>query len=82
MSDLEVLENIGTAAVMQLRKDKLAAGKPFMINSAELPLNQTYMEYPDGSITIVEVAANERSFVTIRQLSVADARAVRDNNNL
>ena len=36
MSDLEVLENIGTAAVERLRKAELAGGVPFMINSKEL----------------------------------------------
>jgi len=82
MSDLEVLENIGTAAVMQLRKDKLASGKSFMINSEELPAKQSYMEYPDGTINIVTIAANERSFVTIRKLSDTEAQAVRHQFNL
>ena len=82
MSDLEVLENIGTAAVMELRKKKLASGKPFMINSNDLPSKQSYMEYPDGTISVVTVAPNERSFITIRTLSVAEAQTVRNDNNL
>jgi len=82
MSDLEVLENIGTAAVMQLRKEKLASGKSFMINSEELPAKQSYMEYPDGTINIVTIAPDERSFVTIRKLSDTEAQAVRHQFNL
>ena len=44
MSDLEVLENVGTAAVKRLRKQELAAGFPFMINSKDLPSIQCYMD--------------------------------------
>jgi len=64
MSDLAVLENIGTAAVMLLRKQQLAAGEFFMINSNDLPAKQTYLEYPDGTITIATIAPDGRSFIT------------------
>jgi len=82
MSNLEILVNIGTAAVLALRKEKLAEGKPFMINSDELPAEQSYLESPDGSIQVVVIAPNQRSFVTIRQLSVAEAQTVRIQHNL
>ncbi len=82
MSDLEVLENIGTAAVMHLRKEKLASGKSFMINSADLPAKQSYLEYPDGTINLVTIAPNERSFTTLRKLSVKEADALRRQFNL
>jgi len=82
MSDLEVLENIGTAAVMHLRKEQLAAGEFFMINSDELPAMQAYLEYPDGSINLVAVAPDERSFTTLRKLSDGEAQALRDRFNL
>jgi len=82
MSDLEVLENIGTAAVMELRKQQLAAGEFFMINSKDLPAKQTYLEYPDGSINIATIAPNERSFVVVRKLSVTEAQLVRQRFNL
>ena len=82
MSDLEVLENIGTAAVMQLRRDKLAAGKSFMINAPNLPAKQSYMEYPDGSINIVTIAPDERSFIMVRKLTDTQAKAVRNRFNL
>jgi hypothetical protein len=77
MSDLEVLEKIGTDAVLKLRRDKLATGKPFMINSTDLPSKQSYLEYPDGSINIVTVASDTRSFDVIRKLSNKEAESVR-----
>jgi hypothetical protein len=82
MSDLEVLENIGTAAVMQLRKEQLASGNFFMINSKDLPARQGYLEYPDGTINLVTIAADERSFTTIRKLSIAEANILRQQFNL
>ncbi|MGN6398483.1 MAG: hypothetical protein ACTHMI_23135 [Mucilaginibacter sp.] len=77
MSELEILEKIGTDAVLRLRKKKLAAGKPFMINSKDLPSTQSYLEYPDGSINIVTVAADSRSFEIVRKLSDKEAQSVR-----
>ncbi len=82
MSDLEVLENIGTAAVMELRKQQLAAGEFFMINSSDLPAKQAYLEYPDGTINIAAVAPDGRSFVTIRTLSSAETQSLRQQFNL
>ncbi|MCO5945998.1 hypothetical protein [Mucilaginibacter flavidus] len=82
MSDLEILEKKGTDAVLRLRSNKLAAGKPFMINSKDLPSKQSYLEYPDGSINIVIVAADARSFEIIRKLSDKEAQSVRYGFNL
>ena len=77
MSELEVLESIGTAAVKRLRDSKLSTGKPFMINSDELPSGQSYLEYPDGRVCIVEVSANSRSFVVLDTLNAKQAASVR-----
>jgi hypothetical protein len=82
MNNLEVLENPGTAAVKRLRKIDLEDGKPFMINSEELPARQSYMEYPDGTINVVSIAPDERSFTTIRQLSISEAQALRNRYGL
>jgi len=82
MSNLEVLENIGTAAVKRLRQQELAAGFPFLINSKDLPSKQSYLEYPDGSISIVTVAANKHAFDTVRKLSADEANALRARFNL
>lgn len=77
MSELEVLEHIGTAAVKRLRKSKLSAGKPFMINSDDLPSGQSYLEYPDGTIRIVKVSADSRSFTMLAELDGDQAKIVR-----
>jgi hypothetical protein len=82
MSDLEVLEKTGTDAVKRLRKQELAAGNTFMINSKDLPSTQSYLEYPDSTISIVTVAPDSRSFVTVRKLSSSQAQAVRRRFNL
>ena len=82
MSDLEVLEKTGTEAVKRLRKRKLASGKPFMINSKELPVKQSYLEYPDNTISIVTVAPDSRSFTTVRKLSDTQAQSIRRRFNL
>jgi hypothetical protein len=77
MSDLEILEQTGTNAVKQLRERKLSAGKPFMINTKELPVKQSYLEYPDHTISIVTMADDLRSFITLRKLSGAEAQSLR-----
>jgi len=77
MSESEVLEHIGTAAVKRLRKNKLSVGKPFMINSDNLPSGQSYLEYPDGTIRIVKVSADSRSFTILGELDADQAKAVR-----
>lgn len=69
MSEIEILEQAGTEAVKRLRKEKLANGRPFMINAQELPTNQCYLEYPNGSIHLVTLSENKRDFAIIRQLS-------------
>jgi len=77
MSELEVLENIGTAAVKRLRNSKLSAGKPFMINSDELPSGQSYLEYPDGKVCIVQVSTDSHSFAVLDTLDTQQADSVR-----
>ena len=77
MSDLEILEQTGTEAVKRLRKRKLASGKPFMINSKDLPVKQSYLEYPDHTISIVAVGPDSRSFITVRKLSGTQAQSLR-----
>ncbi|NTS39424.1 hypothetical protein HRG84_00785 [Flavisolibacter sp. BT320] len=71
------MESKGTAAVKHLRKQKLAAGVPFMINSNELPSNQCYLEFPDGSIQLVSLSKNGRDFNIIRDLSTQESQQVR-----
>jgi len=82
MSDLEILNKTGTDAVTRLRQRTLAAGEPFMINSKDLPATQSYLEYPDHSISIVTVASDLHSFDIVRKLSNTEARAIRSRFNL
>jgi hydrogenase maturation factor HypF (carbamoyltransferase family) len=75
-------ENIGKVAVRKLRMRKHHAGQPFMINSKDLPAKQSYLEYPDHSIRIVSIASDNRSFVTISELSRDEADKIRSKFNL
>ena len=77
MSTLQNIERKGTAAVKRLRRQKLAKGLPFMINSKELPSHQCYLEYPDGSIQLVALAENKQDFDLIRQLSTQESTQLR-----
>ena len=77
MATLQNIESKGTAAVKRLRRQKLAKGLPFMIDSKELPSNQCYLEYPDGSIQLVALAENKQDFDLIRELSPQESTQVR-----
>ena len=77
MSTLQNMERRGTAAVRRLRRQKLAKGLPFMINLNELPSNQCYLEYPDGSIQLVALTANKQDFAPVRQLSQQEVQELR-----
>ena len=48
-----------------------------MINSKELPSNQCYLEYPDGSIQLVALYENKQDFEFIRELSPQESRQLR-----
>lgn len=82
MSEIEVLQKIGSEAVKRLRKTKLASGKPFMINSQDLPNKQSYLEFPDKSIKIVTLSPNERGFTIINVLNIQEAKLIRQKYGL
>lgn len=82
MSNIELIEQTGTEAVRELRKQTLADGHPFMINSNDLPNSQCYLEYPNGSIHLVSLSENKRDFDLIRKLSIKEAKALRSKFNL
>ncbi len=71
------LDTIGTAAVRKLRATKLNQGKPFMINSRELPKNFCYLEFPDGKIKLVTLSQDRRDFVVVRELSDIEGTNIR-----
>ena len=67
------LEKSASRVIRQLRKRKLDNGQPFMINSDDLPSHQCYLEYPDGSIKIVEAGSKGSDFKIIEELDYFNA---------
>ncbi|HVI44050.1 MAG TPA: hypothetical protein VM802_04255 [Chitinophaga sp.] len=82
MTELQKLDKIGTDAVRRLRLKKLHDGFPFMINSRELPSDQCYFEYPNGSIKLMVLQPSARDFKIIRELSEIEALKIREKYNL
>lgn len=68
--------------IKSLRKSKLSQGIPFMINSESLPSYQCYLEYPDGSIKIVEANSKDMDFKVIEELDFLNAEVLRRNLKL
>jgi len=77
MSELEVLENVGTSAVHRLREKVLASGQSFMINVEGLPKGQCYIEYPDGEIQLVVLQDGQNDFTLIKELSLPEAELLK-----
>jgi hypothetical protein len=82
MTRIQEIERNGTAAVKRLRMRKLQNGHPFMINSKDLPGNQCYLEYPNGSMVLVSILKSARDFTVIRKLSNLEKNAIRVRYNL
>lgn len=76
------LNEKGSSAVKQLRKQRLINGLPFMINVRELEGTKCFLEYPDGSIIEVARSASGSDFETIRTLTTIEASALRDRYQL
>ncbi len=82
MEERMIIEQSGTDAVRQLRLQKLQNGRPFMINSRDLPANQCYLEYPDGHIVLAALLNHARDFDIIRVLSEKEGAILRMKYNL
>lgn len=82
MTQIQQIENTGTAAVKRLRTKKLKNGQPFMINSKDLPGNQCYLEYPNGSMQLVTIAKSAKDFSIIRTLSRSEQNSILAKYNL
>lgn len=48
-----------------------------MINMRELPEDQCFMEYPDGSMAHIAFIGPSREFKTIRKLTITEAGELR-----
>lgn len=77
MTRVQKLEQIGHKTILKLRLNKLGRGKPFMINSSDLPSHQCYMEYADGEIAIEQINESGNHFEVVRQLSAEEADKLR-----
>jgi hypothetical protein len=82
METVLIKDNVGALAIRKLRIEKLAKGIPFMINVKGLPNYQSYLEYPDGSISLVRLEPSKRDFVEIRKLSENEISHLLEENNL
>jgi hypothetical protein len=77
-----IRNNVGVLAIRKLRIEKLVKGIPFMINVKGLPDYQSYLEYPDGSISLVRLDPSKRDFVEISKLSEDEISLLLVENNL
>ncbi|MEP7264382.1 MAG: hypothetical protein ABI772_07790 [Bacteroidota bacterium] len=82
MRKLTEIQAIGSIAVKKLRESKLEKGLPFMINTRSLPSNQAYLEYPNGSISIVQIFKSAYDFTLVKQLDTNEIQAVRSRYHL
>lgn len=71
------LEQSGLLAVQLLRKKNLEQGHPFMINRAELPAGQCYLEFPNGVIQLVAINRNKKDFEKVRDLTIEEQNSIK-----
>lgn len=69
LKSIQDIQQAGNEAVRRLRRQTLNSGHPFMINSKKLPKGQCYLEFPDGHIELVSIAATKRDFHLITQFT-------------
>ena len=81
MTTLQEIEQIGNDAVKKLRLQKLRKGHPFMINSNDLPTDQWYLEFPEGSIKLVQLKNSAKDFTVLRTLSADEEQKIRRKYN-
>ena len=81
MTALQNIEQIGSEAVKKLRLQKLRNGHPFMINSKDLPSDQCYLEFPDGSIKLVQLKNSAKDFTILRTLLTDEEQKIRQEYN-
>ncbi|WP_127132506.1 hypothetical protein [Pseudoflavitalea rhizosphaerae] len=77
MTQGQKLANIGHDTILKVRLSKLKRGRPFMINSPNLPSFQCYMEYADGTIKIEQINDSGTDFKVVRELSADEAAQLR-----
>lgn len=68
--------------IHQLRRNRLSQGHTFIINSDSLPSGQCYLEFPDGSIVIVEANSEKTDFNIIEELDGFEIKKLRKHFKL
>jgi hypothetical protein len=76
-SSVEKLEKSAFEAIKLLRRKKFEKGLPFMINSDMLDSDQCFLEYPDGSIKIVEADPERCDFRIVFEYDINEANRLR-----
>lgn len=82
MSELQKIKIKGNEAVRKLRKNKFLSNQPFMIYSRELPKNQVYLEYADGTMQLVEMTVGIQDFRFVRNLTTNESSLLLQRFNL
>lgn len=82
LKTIEAMKQTGNAAVRRLRKQKFAKGLPFMINSRDLPQNESYLEYPDGRMVIIRMSDSLHNFIIVREISKEMSISIRHHYHL
>lgn len=52
-----------------------------MINSGDLPTGQCYLEFPDGTIKLVQLKHSAKDFTVLRVLSADEEQEIRRKYN-
>jgi hypothetical protein len=71
------LEKSASGAIKLLRRKKFEQGLPFMINSDMLDSDQCFLEYPDGSIKIVEADPEKCDFRVVFEYDINESNRLR-----
>jgi hypothetical protein len=79
---IQELNKKASGVVKKLRISKLKSGRPFMINTSDLPSYQCYIEHPDGTIQLVAIAETLRDYIPVRTLSEAEQNSIRKKYRL
>ena len=76
------LEKQAGLAVEQLREEKFAKNRPFMLGQLDLTGEQFYYEYSNGDVAIAFFPENQKQHQIIRILSHEEADILREKFNL
>jgi hypothetical protein len=71
------LEKSAQKAIQVLRKKKLEQGQPFMINSDILNTDQCFMEFPDGTLKVVEADSKGCDFRIVMDATPAMVKQIK-----